>query len=257
MTDGQLPPPDSPTPGAENGTPWWKKRRAKLPTWAWIAIGFGVVVIGAAAAGGGADDDNAGVATTTEADAVSVTSVAVETTEAATTTEATSTTEATTTTTESTTTTTTIPERDGSRANPFDLRADAEGGPDMLSSDRIAMLLLLNVRPGDFNAILEANQFNDPAPAGKAYWAMSHVVTVADSVTEPVSGYEVQCSLVGDLGTIYEPAFLSDVDGNLGLLDEQPDAIGGGTLAGDAYYLVTDGDTNLRAYCDGIFVIPG
>lgn len=51
MTDGpDLPPPTNPaapTPvGAES---WWKQKRAKLPTWAWILIGV-VVLIGIAGA---------------------------------------------------------------------------------------------------------------------------------------------------------------------------------------------------------------
>lgn len=80
MTDGTLPPPNAPiaTPDGGEKVAWWKKKRAKLPTWAWIAIA--VVVIGAAASAGGGDEDTSGDDTTTAtSEAATATSVADET----------------------------------------------------------------------------------------------------------------------------------------------------------------------------------
>jgi peptidoglycan hydrolase-like protein with peptidoglycan-binding domain len=58
MTDETLPPPGAPIAEASPTTSWWMKKRARLPTWAWIAIGV-LVLFAAAAAGGGDDQEDA------------------------------------------------------------------------------------------------------------------------------------------------------------------------------------------------------
>ena len=143
-------------------------------------------------------------------------------------------------------------------ARPFDLRAAAEGGPDLLSSDLLEPLIILNLRLGDPGAIVAANQFNEPAPPGQHWIAATYVATVKPSVTNQISYFDVQCSLVGDKGKVYEPASISDVEGALNLLSDQPDVIGGGSIGGDVYYLVDDDDANLMALCGReTFIIPG
>ena len=57
MTDGPTTP--SPSRPESTGVPWWKQRRAKLPTWAWIVLGLVVVLI-AIIASSGSDDDTDG-----------------------------------------------------------------------------------------------------------------------------------------------------------------------------------------------------
>ena len=103
MTDTPLPPPTDPTATAEPSVAWWKRKRAKLPTWAWIAIAVTVLFIAAGAAGG-TEEETEDSATASSA-AVSTTEPDITTTLAApTTTEATTTTAAPTTTVAPTTT---------------------------------------------------------------------------------------------------------------------------------------------------------
>lgn len=182
-----------------------------------------------------------------------------ETTLAPTTTAATTTTSTTTTTTTTTTVapTTTVPKRDGSRERPFDLRADAEGGPDVLSASGLANYVALNLRDADWDAIYRANRFNEPAPEGQRYVVVTVAATAKDDIEGTMDSYDVACDLVGDLARIYNRAFLSDVDGDLHLLSDQPAVLGGGSIMGDEYYLVAADDGNFRIYCDGIFIIPG
>lgn len=67
MANGtSLPPPTGGDPPPTD-QPWWNRRFAKLPAWAWITIGALVVIIGVAAAASPADDeDDASPATTNE-----------------------------------------------------------------------------------------------------------------------------------------------------------------------------------------------
>jgi hypothetical protein len=150
--------------------------------------------------------------------------------------------------------------KEGTRTNPFDLRADAPDGSDMLSSATYSTLVILNMRPVDPAAIHQANQFNDEAPAGKYYAALTFAATVDPAITEPVSGSELaySCSIVGDKGRVYDNEFVSDMDGALVLITDQPDAIGGGSLTGDVLYLVDADDTNLLVLCNNdTYIIPG
>jgi hypothetical protein len=63
---------------------------------------------------------------------------------------------------------------------------------------------------------------------------------------------------VGDKGRVYDNEFVSDMDGALVLITDQPDAIGGGSLTGDVLYLVDADDTNLLVLCNNdTYIIPG
>jgi hypothetical protein len=109
MTDGQFPPPAS-TPSTDPAAaPWWKKKRAKLPTWAWLVIGA-VVAFGAIGALASPEEEADAEPQTTEPTDTAPAIEETATTDAPATTETPDTTEAATTTTESTTTTTTIPD---------------------------------------------------------------------------------------------------------------------------------------------------
>lgn len=215
-------------------------------------------LIGAACSGG--DDDGVTASPSSAAEAPAETTP--PSTSDPTTTAATSipeTTEPTSMTTPATTQvpTTTTPERDGSREHPFDLRADATGGPDLLESDLLETLVALGPVDVDFAAIEAANQFNDPPPAGQHYVSLTMLGTVDAEVEGTVSGMDVLCDLVGDRGVIYEPEFITDGAGTLSLLMDHPDVLSGGSIGGTVIYLVHDEDANFRVYCDGTFIIPG
>lgn len=83
MTDGQSPydpprPPDSP---ADESRSWWKKKRAKLPTWAWIVIGVVVLGgVGGALSGGDDGDETAGAAQPSDTTATETTVESVQST---------------------------------------------------------------------------------------------------------------------------------------------------------------------------------
>jgi hypothetical protein len=146
---------------------------------------------------------------------------------------------------------------EGTRSNPFDLRPDAPDGTDVLSNDEVTTWAVSLLSPGDPVAIHEANQFNDEAGPGLIWMKVFVYALIADTVTEPVSPYSLSPELVGDKGKVYENAFISDSDGFLSLLNDQPDTIGGGSVQGYVYYLVDADDANFLVLMDDNFIIPG
>lgn len=157
------------------------------------------------------------------------------------------------------TTPTTTPARDGSRARPWDLRAVAEGGADVITAAKLSSFIMSDLRLGDPAAVAASNRFNTEAAPGQAWIVLTYSATVKDTVSTPVSGRDVSCSLVGDKSKVYPPASVAGGgDQDIGLLSTQEEVIGGGTLQGDVYYLVDDDDGNFMVICDGdTYFIPG
>ena len=82
--------------------------------------------------------------------------------------------------------------------------------------------------------------------------------TADDAITEPVTGQEIahSCSLVGLKSKVYDSESLSDVDGALELIVDQPDVIGGGLIGGRIVYYVDDNDDDLQLLCGDSYIIP-
>lgn len=132
--------------------------------------------------------------------------------------------------------TTTI-EEPGSRDNPL--------SPNFLTYGDYDPVTLGSLEPVDFSAIEAANRFNDAPPAGQIYVRYKVTATYNGTSTGAYFDFAFNLGLVGDKGKIYEPAFVSDSDGTLDALSDQPDVIAGGTMSGYLYYLIDADDTNI------------
>jgi len=128
---------------------------------------------------------------------------------------------------------------EGSRENPYPV------GSEISNSDWTVVINSVNP---DGNAVVsEANQFNEPAPAGSHYEIVNYTVTYTGADSSYAA--EVQVDAVLSSGSVVGPydalVVLSDDFG----FDE---LYAGGTITGSVAYLVPDGDTYVLRVTPGI-----
>lgn len=128
----------------------------------------------------------------------------------------------------------------------------------MLSNETFTSFLMFGPTGLDPARITDANRYNDLPGDGRVAVEILASFTVDDAITEPVDGRSVanSCDLVGSKSKVYEWESIADGDNVLGLIDEQPDVIGGGTLEGTIIYYVDADDTDLIMLCDDSYIIP-
>jgi hypothetical protein len=134
-------------------------------------------------------------------------------------------------------TTTTAPPQ-GSREHPFS---------GTLSDDDWSVMHFTPLVPISAALVHEANKYNDPLPAGQKYVATYFTGTYkgSDSMSGTALGWEWH--VVGSKAKLYDVASVSDGYDikKLNLLEDQPDVIAGGRLAGNIIFAVDANDTNL------------